>query len=216
MPSQKTKKTSSPYIVVRRSSIHSWGIFARKDILRDTRIIEYVGERITKKESDRRAQLPLQRNKENSEHGAVYIFELNKRYDIDGYVPYNTARLINHSCSPNCEAVRIHGHIWIVAVRDIKKGEEITYNYGYNLDDYHEHPCYCGSDNCVGYILDAGHWKKLKDIQKKLARKEKRRQKKERKKEKKAARKSGKKDGKGKKKKKDPSGKKKDKKSKKK
>ena len=173
----KPQKTTSPYIVARQSSIHSWGIFAKKDIPDDTRVIEYVGERITKKESDRRAHLPLRRNKENSEHGAVYIFELNKRHDIDGYVSYNTARLINHSCDPNCEAVRIHGHIWIISMRDIQKGEEITYNYGYNLEDYHEHPCFCGSHNCVGYILDAGHWEKLKDLQEKLARKGKRREK---------------------------------------
>jgi len=169
------KKTTSPYVVARQSDIHSWGIFAKKNIPQDTRVIEYVGERITKKESDRRAHLPLQRNKNNSEHGAVYIFELNKRHDIDGYVPYNTARLINHSCDPNCEAIRIHGHIWIISMRDIQKGEEITYNYGYNMEDYHEHPCFCGSHNCVGYILDAGHWEKFKDLQEKLIRRENRR-----------------------------------------
>jgi len=169
------KKTTSSYLVARQSSIHSWGIFAKKDIPEDTRVIEYVGERITKKESDRRAHLPLQRNQANSDHGAVYIFEINKRYDVDGDVPYNTARLINHSCDPNCEAIRIHGHIWIISMRDIKKGEEITYNYGYNMEDYHEHPCFCGSHNCVGYILDAGHWEKLKDLKERLEREEKRR-----------------------------------------
>ena len=129
------KQTSSPYILKRRSGIHGWGIFAKKDILKDAKIIEYVGEKITKKESDRRADLTLHKSKKNRAHGSVYIFELNKRYDIDGNVPYNTAKYINHTCSPNCEAHLIHGHIWIVAMRDIKKGAELSYNYGYGFYD---------------------------------------------------------------------------------
>jgi len=103
------KSITSPYITVKKSSIHSVGVFSRKNISKGTRIIEYVGDMITKKESDRRADIPLQKNEKDSEHGAVYIFQLNKRYDIDGYVPYNTARLINHSCNPNCETDIIRG-----------------------------------------------------------------------------------------------------------
>ena len=94
--------------------------------------------------------------------GLVYIFELNKRYDIDGNVSYNTAKYINHSCAPNCEPEIIRGHIWIIALRNIMKGEELTYNYGYGFEDYQDHECRCGSDNCIGYILGEEYWPKLR------------------------------------------------------
>ena len=165
------RKTTSPYIALKQSRIHSTGVFAKKDISKGTRIIEYVGERVTKAESDRRADIPLEKNKTNGEHGAVYIFVLNRRYDIDGYVPYNTARYINHSCEPNCETEVIRGHIWIIALRDIKKGEELSYNYNYDIEDYENHECRCGTNRCVGYILDEDHWPKLK--RKKEAKKKK-------------------------------------------
>lgn len=156
------RKTNSPFIFVRESRIHSNGVFAKIDIKAGTRIIEYVGEKVTKAESDRRADIPLEKNKKNSEYGAVYIFQLNKRHDIDGNVPYNTARFINHSCEPNCETDIIRGRIWVIALRDIQKGEEISYNYNYDIEDYEEHRCYCGSRRCVGYILDEDHWPRLK------------------------------------------------------
>lgn len=156
------KKTTSPYILVKNSTIHGKGVYAKKDIPAETEIIEYVGERITKREADIRGEQVLNRSKTDVTRGAVYIFELNKRYDIDGNVPWNTAGLINHSCDPNCEAINIDGHIWICARRDIEKGEELTYNYGYNFENYEEHPCRCGSDNCVGYILSEEYWPKLK------------------------------------------------------
>ena len=167
------KKTVSPYIIVRQSSIHSRGVFAKKDIPQGERVIEYVGERITKAESNRRADIPLQRNKSNSDHGAVYIFQLNKRHDIDGYVPYNTARLINHSCDPNCETDIIRGSIWVIALRDIQKGEEVSYNYNYDIDDYEEHKCRCGTNRCVGYILDEAYWPRLKRREKAKSKKKK-------------------------------------------
>ena len=96
----------------------------------------------------------------------VYIFELNKKYDINGNVKWNTARFINHSCNPNAEASNDDGHIWIEALRDIKKGDEITYNYGYDLESFEEHPCKCGSANCVGYIVDKDLWPKLEKLKK--------------------------------------------------
>jgi len=102
------RKTTSSYIVLKKSRIHSIGIFAKKEISKDTRIIEYVGERVTKAEADRRADIPLEKNKKNGVYGAVYIFILNKRHDIDGNVAYNTARYINHSCDPNCETAFVN------------------------------------------------------------------------------------------------------------
>jgi SET domain-containing protein len=162
MGTAQPKKTFSPYIVIRKSRIHSNGVFAKQDIAAGTRIIEYVGEKLTKPQAIKRADIFLQRHARDKANGAVYLFELNKRYDIDGDVPYNTAKNINHSCDPNCETDIIRGHIWIIAKRDIKKGEEITYNYGYGFDEYEDHQCLCGSHRCMGYILAEDHWPKLK------------------------------------------------------
>ena len=164
----KQKNTTSQYITVRNSTIHGRGVFAKKDIPKDTRIIEYVGERITKAVAQKRAEIPIEKNKKNKNFGAVYLFVLNKRHDIDGNVSYNTARHINHSCEPNAETDVIRGKIWIIALRNIKKGEEILYNYGYDYDGYEEHRCCCSTNRCVGYILAEEHWQKLKkDLAKK-------------------------------------------------
>jgi len=85
--------------------------------------------------------------------GCVYIFELNKRHDLDGDVAWNTARLINHSCEPNCESQKARGRIWIVATRDIAAGEELSYDYGFGLENWRDHPCRCGAAACAGYIV---------------------------------------------------------------
>ena len=158
----KLKKTTSPYIAVKNSAIHHRGVFAKTAIPKNARILEYVGEKITTREAEIRGPKVLNRSKNDITRGAVYIFELNKRYDIDGNVPWNTAGIINHSCDPNCESVNINGHIWICAIREIAKGEELAYNYGYNFENWQEHPCRCGAKNCIGYILAEGHWPKLK------------------------------------------------------
>ena len=160
----KLKKLHNEYITIRRSGIHNKGGFAKKDIPKGTCIIEYSGEKITKAESNRRGDSVLHKAKDDTTKGAVYIFELNKRYDIDGNVWWNPARFINHSCNPNCEPINNKGKIWILAIKNIKKGEEITYNYGYSIDEYHEHPCRCGAPNCIGYILRKEDWKKLRKI----------------------------------------------------
>jgi len=152
------KKTTSPYIIVRRSRIHSRGIFAKKDIRKGTHVIEYVGEKVLKPEGEKRGDLHWDRAQKVDEHGAVYLFDLNRKYDIDGSVQYNTARLINHSCEPNCETDIIDGHVWVIALRTIRKGEEISYNYGYSLEDFQDHACECGAKNCIGHILAKDLW----------------------------------------------------------
>ncbi len=130
------------YVDLRDSVIDRTGGFARTDIPVGTRLIEYVGEKISKAESLRRCEA-------NNE----YIFTLDDAHDLDGNVPWNPARLLNHSCAPNCEAELDDGRIWIVALREIKAGEELTFNYGYDLENYREHPCRCGASECVGYIV---------------------------------------------------------------
>jgi len=144
MPSalNNSKLTDTALVSFRPSAIHGTGGFARADIAAGTRVIEYVGERIAKSESLRRCEL-------NNE----YIFALDDAHDLDGNVPWNPARFLNHSCDPNCEAKPAADHVWLVARRDIRAGEEITFNYGYDLEDYREHPCRCGAAGCVGYIV---------------------------------------------------------------
>jgi SET domain-containing protein len=149
------------YIKLRGSSIHHKGVFASKDIPKGTRIIEYIGEKITKAESEKRADITLVKAEKSKKHGAVYIFELNKRHDIDGNVPNNIAKYINHSCSENCESDIIKGKIWIIASKDIKKGEELTFDYGYDIEDYEDHLCKCGSSDCIGYIIAEEYRPKL-------------------------------------------------------
>ena len=129
-------------VIIRRSPIHGFGGFAKTHIAPGKRVIEYVGVRISKSES-------LARCEQENEN----IFALNGREDLDGNVDWNPARFINHSCSPNCEAQLQNERIWIVSARDIKPGEEITFNYGFDLEDYRDHPCHCGSPACAGYIV---------------------------------------------------------------
>ena len=155
----------SPYIFKKKSSIHGAGIFSKKLILKHTRVLEYVGEKITKAEANRRGPKLIEYAKKHKEQGAVYLFELNKRYDIDGHVFYNLAKYINHSCDPNCEVEIIRGKIWVLALRDIAKGEELFYNYGYDdMKDFKDHPCRCGSQRCPGFIMSERRWPKLKKI----------------------------------------------------
>jgi hypothetical protein len=126
------------------SRIAGKGLFAAQDIEKGTRIIQYIGARISKEESLRRLA-----------EGNAYLFEFNAWDDIDGKTRKNTARYINHSCDPNCEVHITKSTIWIVAKRDIQDGEELSYNYGYTAKHYR---CWCRAKNCCGYILGEEYW----------------------------------------------------------
>lgn len=163
------ERCHSKWCEVRDSGIHGRGLFAKRFIPKGTEIIEYIGEMVDKEESDRRAWARVALAKKTGD-AAVYIFTLNDEFDIDGDVPENSARLINHSCKPNCDAYIDDDRIWITAGRDIEKDEELYYNYGFDLDCWEDHPCYCGSKNCVGYIAGKKYWPELrKRIAKKKA-----------------------------------------------
>ena len=147
---------------VKKSRIHGTGVFATQDIQKGKDIIEYVGQKITKKEGDRRSEKRIKKYLNSNDTGSVYIFELNSRYDIDGTPYYNKARYINHSCNPNCEVDIKNNQIWISSIKKIKKGEELTYDYGYSFDknDFRDHLCKCGSKNCIGFIISSDDWDK--------------------------------------------------------
>ena len=132
-----------PKIKVNKSQIHGRGVFANEPIKEDQKIIEYTGEKISGEEGDRRSEI---------DDKLTYIFNLNEKYDIDGSVNGNDARLINHSCSPNAYIDYINDHIWIIAERDIAIGEEITYDYSFDADELEK--CICGSKDCRGYLND--------------------------------------------------------------
>lgn len=156
-------ENNSPTYVIRESKIHGKGVFAARDIKKGERIIEYLGEKISKEESNRRGLENEERAKAIG-GGAVYIFELDEEWDVDGNFDYNDARFINHACRTNCEAVSEDGTIWIYAARDIKKDEELLYNYGYALEHFLDHPCHCGFPECVGYIVAVEDRKKLRKM----------------------------------------------------
>jgi uncharacterized protein len=132
-----------PKLIVKKSGIHGKGVFASEPIKEGHKIIEYTGEKILGKEGDRRSEI---------DDKLTYIFILNDKYDIDGSVNGNDARLVNHSCDPNADTDVINDRIWIIADRDIAVGEEITYDYSFDADDLEE--CCCGSVKCRGYIND--------------------------------------------------------------
>jgi SET domain-containing protein len=155
------KRGQSAYCEVRESSIHGRGVYATKFIPQETRLIEYLGEHIDKKESERRGVSQHAQSMRTGD-AAVYIFTLSKHIDIDGNVPWNTARLINHSCSPNCEA-RIDGRrIFIHSLRDIPADEELTFDYGFDVECYEDHPCLCGVPDCIGHIVSRDQWPELR------------------------------------------------------
>ena len=159
-----------PYVRASSSIIHNRGLFAATDIPEGEYVIQYLGEIIKKKESTLRANNQHDLS-QTEDVGAVYIFELDEKTDIDGNFDWNIARLANHSCSPNCEAQNVEGEIWLVSLRDIKAGEEITFDYGYALEHWEDHPCLCGSDNCVGHIVRKEDWDKLKKLKKRRKKK---------------------------------------------
>ena len=146
---------------IKKSNIdkNGQGLYAIKDIKEGTRIIDYVGKIITKKKTEESEKY------DNSK--PIYLFNLNTRYDLDGDVSWNTARLINHSCLNNCDYEGKGLKLWVTAIRDIKKGEELTCDYGFSYDTgYKQFPCKCGSKNCVGYIVREGsRWRINKKIQ---------------------------------------------------
>lgn len=147
-------------IVTRRSPIHGNGVFAAADIPAGTRLIQYRGRLMTHAQSD-------EFYGDETDSGHTFLFSLNDDYVIDANRQGNGARWINHSCAPNCEAVldedpggnRRRDRVFIESIRDIRQGEELTYNYGIVLEVPHTRAmkriwaCRCGAPQCTGTLL---------------------------------------------------------------
>lgn len=156
---------------VRKSPIHGTGVFAAAPIKNGEFILEYLGEKIDKEESNRRG-LEYEEKGKQAGCGSVYMFELDDQFDIDGNFGYNDAKYINHACRTNCEAVNDGDTIKFYATRDIAAGEEILYNYAFAFEHFLDHPCKCGFPECVGYIVAVEDRHKLRKYLKRKKRRQ--------------------------------------------
>lgn len=138
---------------LRRSRVHGRGGFALRRIRKGTRVVEYLGDRITHRQADLRYQDKSDRDNH------TFLFIVDRGVVIDGGVNGNDARFINHSCDPNCESVIDDRRVFIEAIRTIKPGEELTYDYQIGRDrndppDVDEiFACRCGAEKCRGTML---------------------------------------------------------------
>lgn len=153
MPSTSRTSSAVKRIQTRRSGVHGKGVFAVQDIAAGQTLIEYVGEVISWEEAqDRHPHDPSQPNH-------TFYFHVDDDVVIDAAHGGNSARWINHSCAPNCYTDERDGRIFIVALRNIKAGEELCYDYGLIIEERYtkklkaEYTCYCGAASCRGTML---------------------------------------------------------------
>ena len=159
MPSSKSSsppragRAGDPWFEIRESPIAGRGAFATRPIRKGTRFGEYTGERIDQAEADERY------DDDSMDEHHTFLFILDNDVILDAAVGGNDSRYINHSCEPNCDAVIEDGRIWIEAIKPIKPGEELTYDYAYERNGPFEeswldlYACRCGAPGCRGTIL---------------------------------------------------------------
>ena len=147
------KEEPSPYLELRTSAIQGTGAFATRNIKKGTRIIEYLGQRISWRTADKRY------DDETMKRHHTFLFTIDDKLCIDGAVNGSDARFINHSCDGNCEAINDRKRIFIDARYNIKAGDELLYDYQYERTDEHTdedeqfYACRCGAPACRGSIL---------------------------------------------------------------
>ena len=142
-----------PLFEVRRSPVHGLGAFALRRIRKGTRIVEYLGERVSHAEADRRYE------SKDATDAHTFLFIVDSKTVIDAGVDGNDARFLNHSCKPNCESVIENRRVFIEAVATVQPGEELTYDYEIQRED--DDPpgiedvfaCHCGFPECRGTML---------------------------------------------------------------
>jgi uncharacterized protein len=125
---------------IRESRIHRRGVYALEPIPAGRKVIEYTGERISRRETKRRGQGPV-----------TYLFSLDDYWTIDGAFGGSGAEIINHCCDPNLASRIQRGHILYFSRRPIRRGEELTVDYRFS-DKIGKVRCRCGSPNCRGTI----------------------------------------------------------------
>jgi len=146
---------TQPYYAVRNSKIHGKGVFAKRPIRKGIRVIEYTGPIISMKQADK-----IGNTVDENGHSHTMLFTVDENHVIDGNRG-GDAKWINHGCTPNCEAIQDGERIFIEAIRPIKTGEEITYDYhlvveGKITDEVRkEFECFCGSPKCRHTQIDA-------------------------------------------------------------
>jgi uncharacterized protein len=140
---------------VRHSPVHGFGVFAARRIRKGTTIIEYLGERVSHKKADTRYQ------DKDPHDNHTFLFTVDAKTVIDAGVNGNEARYINHGCDPNCESTTMNRRIFIEAIRTIRPGEELSYDYQIQRDNDDPpnvdvvYACRCGAKNCRGSMLEA-------------------------------------------------------------
>jgi len=150
---KKASSRRTPMIKVRNSRIHGFGVFALRRIRKGTTVVEYLGERVSHAEADRR----YADKADDDNH--TFLFTVNARTVIDAGVGGNAARYINHSCDPNCETVVEDRRIFIEAIWDIEAGAELAYDYLIERDASDPPDidvvfgCRCGATGCRGTML---------------------------------------------------------------
>jgi SET domain-containing protein len=147
---RRAGKTSQPVIdskyscfglEIRRSRIHRWGVYATESIPANRKVVEYTGQRISRRETKRRAD----------SSDMIYLFTLDAYWTIDGSVNGSGAEYINHCCDPNLVARIVKGHILYISLREIRPGEELTVDYRFDKK-VERVDCRCGSEKCRGSI----------------------------------------------------------------
>ena len=168
---QLGRRPKTPLFEVRHSRVHGYGVFALRRIRKGTNIIEYLGERVSHELADDRYESkdPLD--------GHTFLFTVDAKTVIDAGVDGNEARFVNHGCDPNCQTVQMGKRIFIEAIRTIRPGEELAYDYRIQRDA--DDPanidvvfrCLCGAQNCRGSMLEARPKKRRKKHAKKTSKK---------------------------------------------
>jgi SET domain-containing protein len=127
-------------LLIRRSRIHRYGVYAGEKIPKNRKVIEYTGERVNRREAKRRAE---------GEH--TYLFAVDPYWTLDGACGGSGAEIINHSCEPNLISRVMKGHVLYMSLREIAKGEELTVDYNFGKD-VEKVQCSCGAKKCRGRI----------------------------------------------------------------
>ena len=144
-------------LIIRSSAIHAAGCYTTAPIRKGMQVVEYIGPILDKDEADLRYE----------DKAITYLFGIGDGTRvIDGH---GTAMFINHSCDANCETEELDGHVWIVALRDIAAGEELSYDYCLYDGDEEDAPCNCGAKRCRGSMFSAEELQRRKRLERKKA-----------------------------------------------